>query len=297
MDFDELSLLPKTDDGNDNGGGAKPVVSIGTTNSGGTRSDASASGGSGTERDDTVSDGSRGDENSTIVGPGGTAADTRRNDPYRARSGSGRSGRKRSDRGNSRASTATSGRASATESEAQPDSEAVPRHVEPKELGARIGAAKAGALTQEFLAEGWVLAFDAVGFLMRDKEWHIDKDGDAAELAERTLNWVRSLDKKKSAELEKKIAKWQPMLSILMALIAIVGPRLAHTRSLRRAINLQKKGADTSATESASSAPVVNSDVLRQSSNGRPDGNGQPNASVRPFRRADFGEIFGVNDG
>jgi hypothetical protein len=170
--------------------------------------------------------------------------------------------------------------------------------------------------------------FQGIGYAVRDPEWNLEKDGDAAELGERTLAWFESIDKRKSAAWEKRIATWQPLLALLMALIAIVGPRILHTRGLR-AVNLQKKeggngngnananangtGGNPSpspvqggsgsvpgtATRGATDIAGIGRVVETKPTNGAGGMVGQrlPGGIIeRPFRREDWGEQFGVDD-
>lgn len=235
--------------------------------------------------------------------PTGNGKSARDNDP--SRSGSNRR-RGRSNRGavsnGSGAGTDTrdNGAGSGTQETPLTATTAVPRPVKFQELGGS-SSARDKKLTRDFIAEGYTLLFDVTGSALRDKEtWELEK-ADAQELAERTHAFWQSLDKSKSAKWEKMLAKWQPLLMLLMALIAIVGPRIAQTSAKRKnAVNLRKEAgggggtATLPAPPATNVAPVANQPVFRpEPSNGPvPDRAGQ-----RPLRREDFQELFGETVG
>ena len=275
------------------------------------------SGSVGQQRDDSVSSGSGGNESDSgelpIGIPGGDAFDARRNDPARKRGRrkSVRAIRKTIDdgsgdgRGRSSASdTGLPGLGESTETveRARSVDENVPREVGYGSLASPAKGTKNSSLTKEFIAEGWKLVFDGCGFVLQDKEWTIDVDTDAAELADRTLNWLRGLDKNKTKNFERIAAKWQPFLMLVMALVAIVGPRIAHTRKVRQnaRIGIQKTpGKDTGKPAPIqTAAPVAPGEsisaAISRSSNGRTSSEAGPtNAGHRPFRADDFLEVFG----
>lgn len=265
--------------------GSRSYSDIGSANGDGT----AAIGASG--KDDEYGD-------SNFVAPSersGTKRARRSRGP-RHRSGTGSAGAGGSDSGtNSR--TEKSGTA---EEGAPSDSSASPREVAYQSLGRNSGPTKKeSAITLQFVKEGWSIAFSALASALKDPEWNLPDD-DASELAERTRAWVSTLDAKRYATLEKRLAKWAPLLSLLMAIVAIVGPRIHHTRTLRRAINLPKKG---NATETATVAePSAARPVVQP--NGPVAGNGgagqyRPN-NAKPreasFTRAGFQELFAETD-
>ncbi len=300
MKYDEN--LRMVSDGNDDDSPNATRVTIGSAASGaGNNSDSSTDGTDGNNSargtGGTIDDGSAGT-------PHGSPDAARRNDPYRSRSGSGRNRRNRGgNSGDSGSANSGARKSGATEEGAGQTGDAIPREIAYDKLGKTGGgkssAIKNAALSQEFLAEGWAILFDGLAVLFRDPEWKIEKDEDGAELAERTLNWARSLDGKRSKDLEKWLAKWQPFLMLLMALFAIVGPRFAHTRSKRRAFNLQAQrasgtGASETATPVAGSSNSAATATASEPADNR--GTGPRYAHERPFRRQDFAEVFGAND-
>jgi hypothetical protein len=168
----------------------------------------------------------------------------------------------------------------------------------------KSGSAKSSAadvlLTDKFVSEVWGILFQGASVVLKDPEWKIDED-DAGELSTRTIALLKTLDTKNAAKLEKKIAKYAPSLSLLMALTALVGPKIAHTRNLRRG-NLPKETQATSGSGSntaspASPNPSVGVKMDRPSANGS-NGNNSGNAEFRtaPLRRNHWPEVFGRDD-
>lgn len=236
------------------------------------------------------------------------ARDRRANDPTRRRNASGSRARGRGR--DSRRAGADQATGAAAEDGTSPDSGAVPREVAYESLGKSKSkaSAKDSALSLEFFAEGWALAFHAAGTAFRDSEtWKLPED-DANELAERTQAWLGSLDAKRFASVQKKIAKWQPALSLGMGLIAVIGPRIAETKRKKNAVVTPSRVAQSAngngngARAAATAAPVapvatVARDMVAQSPNGRTADYGQAVAVERPFRREDWHELFGPDDG
>lgn len=302
LEFDE-NLNVKSDNGSNGSSDVAGTVNIRDTSaSSGTVAGSGGNSSSGTDGSDSTGGAGGSAIDGSIELPGGSAANARANDPTRARRGSGAS-RARSGRGSnssrSRQSASDRGREETTQGPPLVD-ESAPREVALEKLGgSKKNSAHSRAMAIEFLAEGWSLAFQGAGFLLRDKEWEVEKETDATELAERTLNWISSLDKKKSAAWEKMVAKWQPFLSLIIAIVAIVGPRIAHTRAMRRAVNLQAQngngnGAGTAANGNASSQSIRTGPAAEvQPERVNTSGNGHANPNGRSFRREDFNQFFG----
>lgn len=213
---------------------------------------------------------------------------------HRQQTGGDGSARKR--RG-SRART-DKGRAETQETTASiPDSP--PREISYDKLGSSPSdkkSAKNQALTLKFFAETWGLVFTAAAVFTRDTEWKLEDD-DAQELAERTESWLGSLDAKRLAAARKRIAKIQPALSLCMALGAITIPRISHTRSMKRAGNLQPKqnGTNPSQTNGTrQAAPVTaNPHSMAGEVGERPAANagGPIEFRGRPIRREDWQDV------
>jgi hypothetical protein len=142
--------------------------------------------------------------------------------------------------------------------------------------------------------------FSGASLALRDPEWKIEED-DAAELSKRTIKLLKTLDAKTADKLEKKIAKYAPSLSLLMALGSIVAPRVAHTRSKRNAVHLQtesgRRAAETgrSAT-SAHSGDVANPLASSINRNGNGDNQGADAIRITPLRRSDGSGYFGGDE-
>jgi hypothetical protein len=299
--YDPDTLEPLSDGSNDSNndgitfGTRGPDSSTGTN--AGNNSGSGASGTTGNAPDGGTTRSADGDSGEL---PLGTARATRDADPYRnGGSRRGRTGRNSGDSGT--AKPAGSARTTAEKGPQSP-SENPPRAVKLSELGGKTDK-KTEILTKEFLAEGFVLAFDSVGFFVQDKEtWHIERDEDAAELADRTLTWVRSLDKAKSAKWEKIVAKWQPLLFLLMGIAMVVWPRLSVTLSKKRRgnpVSIPPKGTATAgngkpaapvAPPASNASATATEAPVRHVVNGE---HGHGNAELRPLRSKDFFELFG----
>lgn len=181
----------------------------------------------------------------------------------------------------------------------------IPRQVSFGSLGGAAKSGKSHALTVEFVSEAWTLAFRGLAFLFQDKEWEIDQDADGAELGERSIAFFESLDKKRSAEWEKRIAKWQPFLALVFAVIAIVLPRILHMRELReKRIQAAKKPAtDSGKSErpAATTETAPSIQEIRAASNPKPPVNGNGNSPgsdtrYRPVNPARWTGILGEDD-
>lgn len=217
--------------------------------------------------------------------------------PSRKRDSSGNgSGSGDGKRRRSRART-DKGRAEAKETASSiPD--VPPREVSYDKLGGSPSdkkSAKNQELTLKFFAETWGLVFHAAAVFTKDVEWKLP-ESDAEELAERTERWLGSLDAKRLAAARKKIAKIQPALSLGIALSAVIIPRVAHTRSLKRAVSPspkqeQQNGTGKSRTEATSTA--ANSNNVDEQTGKRPTENAVRSVEFlgRSIRRED-GSIF-----
>jgi hypothetical protein len=141
--------------------------------------------------------------------------------------------------------------------------------------------------------------FSGAALALRDPEWKIEED-DAAELGKRTVKLLKTLDAKSADKLEKRIAKYAPSLSLLMALGAIVAPRVANTRSKRNAVNLRKESARSaesgSPVASAHRGNVENPLAASINRNGNGDDKGTDAIRITPLRRSDGSGYFGGDD-
>src|ERR1041384_1590852 len=196
----------------------------------------------------------------------------------------GGSGDTSSRRGNDTdSSSARTGERTTAETGAGNASQGVPREVNFRSLRSGKSTPADIALTAEFIAEGWGILFQGASLFTRDPEWKLEQD-DAAELSARTVRLLKSLDQKSADKLEKKIAKYAPSLSLAMALVAVVGPRVAHTRQRRRdAFNIQAKGASRNGGSGDAAGPSIPSadTAFRGASpvvNGEGNGNGERRA-------------------
>jgi hypothetical protein len=273
----------------------------------GTRSDAATNDGSGSDsnlgrepatgsHDNSGTDGGTADEDG--IGDFDLPLGNDEFSPGRKRSSENASGDGAGRRRN-RSHTKSDTGSTKTKETASSDIGAIPRQVPYNELGQKPlkGSAKNSALTLEFFAEGWGLLFHGASFFTRDSEWRIPQE-DADELAARTQKWVQSLDVKRIASLEKKIAKWQPALSLGMALTAVIGPRIAHTRQVRRAVSSQTKTGSTATGAGSASTPATTIPVAEQATGARTNGNGSGPIELRgrPVRREDWQEVFGNDE-
>lgn len=158
------------------------------------------------------------------------------------------------------------------------------------------------SFSSEFIAEGFGIIFHGAAVLFRDDEWKLPED-DAKELADRTQKWVRQ-GSKNVAAFEKKLAKYEPMIMLILGLFAVILPRIIHTRDKRRALSSPPKETRTGSAngKTASAPPVQASNVVAssRSNNGRSvdlgENNGPVSARELPFRRQDWREIPGVDD-
>ncbi len=281
------------DDGNGDGNGTSGSSSgSGNVGSGvvgtidGTVVSGSGNSASGTSRKaDGASGESSGGDDELPLGSDGTSLEI----------GSGTGSKRKRNASNSGGSARRSGNRGSAEIETERVSTAVPRDV-------KIGTARGKSspseikLSHEFVSEAWGILFHGASLALRDPDWKLEED-DASELAERTVALLKSLDKKSAERIEKRIAKYAPSLSLAMALVAIVGPRVANTRSKRRAVNLQKQtqtGSGTRVAEGSTSAPNTGSQMA-----GRPsgNGNGQPvEYAITPLRGQDRFTVSGLDD-
>lgn len=252
----------------------------------------------------------RSDPQTELSVPGGSASAARAGDS--TRNGSNRSANRGG--GNSNRSGRKAGADSSSSKETEtPDSGSVPREISISELGAESKKSKSVKLTNEFFAEGWGLLFILLAVVLKDNEWRLP-DEDQSELGDRTFNWLNSLDSKKFASVTKVLGKWQPFASLLFALIAVVGVRVAHTRQKggNHVINPPAKpptgtgaGAATVARRSDQRtdfvqppAQAVSSSSARTASVTEAPIMVASGAVIeRPFRRDDFNELFGFTDG
>jgi hypothetical protein len=304
MEFDaELRPIPNlgdagTDRSKRSTAGKSAASTTGASGTGASDSNASTDR---TAGDDSTSGRSGSDAVGTDELPVGTAADdprARRKRGRKPESGTDTSGDGRRRSNSSGAdSTDTAGK-QATENETGTVRETPPRVVDFDSLSGSVKTtAKNTHLTKEFIAEGWGLLFAGCGIALRDKEtWSLDEDAEAKELADRTLDWFRSIDKKKSAVWEKRIAAWQPFLMLLFALVAVLTPRIAATRGKRR-VDISPKTAATSSGNPGPTAPTTgtNNTVPIESGTGQPS-NGRINFRERPFRNQDFQEFPDWNE-
>lgn len=150
------------------------------------------------------------------------------------------------------------------------------------------------AISEKFVTEIWGILFQGCSVLFRDPNWKVDED-DASDLATRTIALLKTMDAKNAAKLEKKIAKYAPSLSLLMALTALVGPRLAHTRNLRRGNFPKESGSHRANTATPTSSAPNSGAPMAESTSG--NGDGQPaKFDITPIRRGHWGEVFGRDD-
>ena len=152
------------------------------------------------------------------------------------------------------------------------DSDTVPRKVGYGTLGGGKPQSKQSIrdaeLTAVFFAETWALIFHLIGVLVNDPEWRLPAD-DGEELGERTQRWIATLDAKRFARVQKFFGKVQPASSLLFSLAAVIGPRIAHTRSLNNAVASQAKGKGTRRDgQTASSSAEASSNMAGEDANG-----------------------------
>lgn len=212
----------------------------------------------GTERIDSVVSGTNGegdtlgDESFVAPSERGKRGSSAVNDS--GESGSRGRGRKSNRSNASAASSSGSERAGEGSSS---DSSRIPRQVAFESLsGSSSKKLEEQKLSREFFREGLQMGFSGIGSIVNDPEWALP-DEDAEVLAERLHNWLRSLDKKKAAKWEKVVARWQPFLMLVFALVAIVIPRIAHTQQLKRnARNLRKENQGGNVSGAGDSSPV-----------------------------------------
>ena len=130
---------------------------------------------------------------------------------------------------------------------------------------------------------------------------------DATELATRTHSWLRSLEPKKFAAVEKKLAKAQPLGSLVLGLAAVVGPRIAHTQQIRKqgkSLNVVRPtpqqataGTGTGAAARPSSGTGVGIGVDPTSRGSAADARtGHDAAGSRSVRREDWKDVFAPDD-
>lgn len=182
-------------------------------------------------------------------------------------------------------------------------SEATPRKVAFNALGnqqQKPASLKNQAIAVEFYKEMWQLGFHGLSVFFRDHEWKLPDD-DAEELAERTQRLMAAGGVKRLQSAEKMIAKYQPIISLLIAVFAIVIPRLAHTKEMRKnAVNLKTKEAAAGASGAASPASVNRTDNNVPNGTGERsgtvDGAGHNNSPYRPIRREDWLEVYPNDD-
>ncbi len=270
-----------------NSGGNSNAGVVGNIGDGGVG--ASEIGGSGSE----IRDFSIGDEERIVVPP-------RRIRQSRARSGSGRGDSGAGSGSGNSGNSAPDGQGTGAETSTPLVGGDVPRPVSHRSLRGKSSPADV-ILTGEFVTEIWSLAFSGAALVMRDPEWKVGEE-DAAELGKRTVKLLKTLDAKSADKLEKRIAKYAPSLSLLMALGAIVAPRIANTRSKRKnAINLREKETsgrgDTGRTASSGdSGSVANSVADGFNRNGTGDTKGADAIRITPLRRESGSEYFGGDD-
>ncbi len=205
--------------------------------------------------------------------------------------------RKRSNASDS-GDSATAGNATGTEAGASSAGDSAPRSVGYRTLKGKSNAADV-ALTAEFVTEMWGIVFSGAALVTRDPEWKIEED-DANELGKRTIKLLKSLDGKSADKLEKRIAKYAPLLSFILCIVALVAPRIAHTRSLKRAVNLRKEETSRTGTGSAAAASATTSDSGMAGGSGS-NGTGRHaerpvTVSVHSLRREDGARFFGEHD-
>lgn len=264
---------------------------------------------------------SSGDSDDSGIGPDGfPVADAGNDYP----SGSGTGSRAKRNKSNARrdfgstADTGRTGTGNSSGSNSGPDSgsesaagtkagtsipnETAPRKVAYNALGnqpSKPASLKNQAVAIEFYKELWSLGFHGLSVFFRDHEWKLPDD-DAEELAERTQRLMAAGGVKRLQAAEKIIAKYQPIISLLIAVFAIVIPRLAHTKELRRnAINSKKEEkAGTTGTATATPASSGDNGIPRGTGTGPGpiDGNRRDNGGYRPIRREDWGEIYPNDD-
>lgn len=170
--------------------------------------------------------------------PRGSAAAARENDPSRVGRGStartsGGGQRNGSSRGRSR------GRTRETTTEGTGDvrpSDARPGRVDWDSLD--DASESPASFTTEFVSEGWSVFFSGLSFFFKDNEWELDGD-DSTELSRRTIRWLKTGDRKRAKAVEKQLQKWFPLLSLLLALIMILAPRIHRLQGKRNALRVR----------------------------------------------------------
>lgn len=297
---DDLRPIPDGTDGSRSSDSGTGTTSASRANGG--RSSRNASDGRtvGTIGDDTVGGIGGSDDDGNGNAPGGSGRAARDNDPYRARPRrAGKSARPSGSHTRDANTTTSAGKPAATKEEKASAPSAVPREVDFAAIGKGLKpTASDSVLTKEFLVEGWSLLYKGTGFVLRDPEWDVQND-DAETLADRTLTWIGSLDKKRSAAFVKFMGKHQPLVSVIMAVLLITWPRIQHTMGLRRVAknNLPPQGRTTAGSPTPS-APVSGPSAAMdfQAGGARPNGARPVVAHERPLRREDWREIYPADD-
>jgi len=221
-----------------------------------------------------------------------------------AKRANGRSGGRRSSGSDSDSASRIETR---TEKGATPDSDSIPREVSFESLGktkASKSSKENASLSSEFIAEGFGLAFHGAAVLFNDDEWRLPEE-DAEELATRAKKWIRQ-GTKNVASFEKKLARWEPLIMLILGIIAVIVPRIIHTRDKRRALRLEaqerQKQVSAGIRRDEELAPVASVQAVHSNGAAQNRGdasarnNGHSSARELPFRRQDRFEIPGLDD-
>lgn len=238
--------------------------------------------------------GSDGDSRVLSIGIGGRKSGRR---SARSRPGSGGNSGGGSDSANSGNSSDATRRAGSAQ-DARSTGDNPPREVSYRSLRGKSNAADV-AISQQFVSEVWQMIFSLAAVVTHDDEWKIGDD-DATELSTRSVALFKGLDRKRADKIEKQIARFAPSLSLLMAVLMIVGPRLAHTRQLRKsgAVNIRKEnesGGAANRPANPTPSPRYDAPVSGAHANGN-GGAGSGNATITPFGREDFRTLYGEDD-